>query len=303
MFDTPTQLEDISNQVSQQKIGDSRLRNEEIRRQMADPWSAPKPTTNTIGSQPLTDVTDNKDSTLASVYSGLLNNYNNLSSTMGSNTGSSQGDVSLPSWAGTAATTGASLLGAGPYSGLAGIATNLIGGNKQAAIKGAESWGLNTLFNKMGLGEYSGAATTLGMGLLGNKSKEDIGADLGNWGIGKALTAVNPMLGGVYGLARLFGFDPTRGAMDYSKSDIEQRFNAGYNGGFWGGGAGNRGSWNATNGSVGTNNTYSGSGYGNTAGPGSGGTGWGTGSAYTSSGNNNYSPYGGSGYSSGGSDE
>ena len=65
-----TQLQDVANTVAQDKISNQRLRNEEIRRQMANPWSEPKEPT-TSGRQPLQDVTKGT-STLASTYSEKL---------------------------------------------------------------------------------------------------------------------------------------------------------------------------------------------------------------------------------------
>ena len=69
-----TQLQDVSNTVAQEKISNQRLRNEEIRRQMANPWSEPKEPT-TSGTQPLQDIFSNNGyaPTLASTYSGLHN--------------------------------------------------------------------------------------------------------------------------------------------------------------------------------------------------------------------------------------
>ena len=74
-----TQLQDVANTVAQDKISNQRLRNEEIRRQMANPWSEPKEPT-TSGRQPLQDVTKGTP-TLASTYSGLLSNYQSMTGT------------------------------------------------------------------------------------------------------------------------------------------------------------------------------------------------------------------------------
>lgn len=88
-----------------------------------------------------------------------------------------------------------------------------------------------------------------------------------NKGIGQVLSAVNPMLGMVYGVARAFGFNPTQGVRDYRASDKNQRIAAGYNGRFFG-----NGSWQPVS-PYSPTGTYSGSGYGNMAGPGSGSNG------------------------------
>lgn len=321
MFESPTQLEEVSNQVAQEKIGDQRLRNEAIRERMANPWTAS--TTKSSGAQPttLTDVSNTPTGTLASIYSGLKNNYSSLNSTMGGNQSNStylKSDSKLPSWAPGAANTTASILGAGPYAGLAGIATNLASGNKEGALKGAESWGLNTLFSKAGLGEYSGLATTLGMGLLGDKSMKDIGMDLGNAGIGKILAGINPVAGGLYGLARMFGFDPMYGMNNQFGNGMEGVAPGfgGTAGGFFGknaiGSGINATSSNTPNslynptpagytkGDLGTGlSTGAGLGFKgslNSGSSSSSSSGWGTNAGYSTSGNSNYSPYGGSGY-------
>ena len=52
-----TQLQDVANNVAQDKISNQRLRNEEIRRQMANPWTEPTSISSTQGTQPLQNVT------------------------------------------------------------------------------------------------------------------------------------------------------------------------------------------------------------------------------------------------------
>ena len=73
-----TQLQDVANTVAQEKISNQRLRNEEIRRQMANPWSEPtQPTTS--GTQPRQSVTNR---TLAVVAGGGIDNGNVYGSTL-----------------------------------------------------------------------------------------------------------------------------------------------------------------------------------------------------------------------------
>jgi hypothetical protein len=274
-----TQLQDVANTVAQDKISNQRLRNEEIRRQMANPWSEPKEPT-TSGTQPLQDVTKGTP-TLASTYSGLLSNYQVITGPS-SNSGQTENNynqkpytgnpnpLSIPGWAPTVVGTGLSLANAGIVAPLGAAATSLMRGDKAGAVST-----LSGLFtNEITDGKFPGLAgvvSSVASGLVSGKSASEMGYDISNSLLGTGLGMVNPALGLGYNLARMFGLDVSRGISDYSKSDISQRFDAGYNGGFWGGGPGNRGSWSPTAPDSPTN-TYSGSGYGNTAGPGSGGT-------------------------------
>ena len=281
-----TQLQDVSNTVAQEKISNQRLRNEEIRRQMANPWSEPKEPT-TSGRQPLQDIFSNNGyaPTLASTYSGLLSNYQGMTGTS-SNSGRTEGVYNqnttgqtssgnttfgspgitgrMPSWGPTVVGTGLSLAGAGIAAPIGAAATSLMRGDKAGAVST-----LSRLFtNEITDGKVPGAAgvvSSLASGLVNGKSATEIGYDISNSLLGTGLGMVNPALGLGYNLARMFGLDVSRGISDYTKSDINQRFDAGYNGGFWG----DR-SWTPTA-PYSPTNTYSGSGYGNTAGPGSGG--------------------------------
>jgi len=264
-----TQLQDVSNTVAKEKISSDRLRNEEIRRNMGKAWSAPTDTSS--GSSPtslqsLSISPSGTAPTMASTYSSMKNNFQSMG------LGDYATSTSLPSnwktqgWAPSAAGLGASIFGAGPYSGLASAAVNYSQGNKTAAAANLTSSVTNAL-NKSGIPGVGGLAGSLVGGILGDKSAADIGKDMFNSGLGTVIGAANPIAGLGYGLARLFGFDSARAMSDYAKSDIAQRFDAGYQGGVWGGSG--RGSWTPTAPDSPTN-TYSGSGYGNTAGPGSG---------------------------------
>lgn len=273
-----TQLQDVANTVAQEKISNQRLRNEEIRRQMANPWSEPKEPT-TSGTQPLQDVTKGTP-TLASTYSGLLNNYHSLTGTSG-NSGQTENNynqkpytgnpnpLGIPSWAPTVVGTGLSLAGAGIAAPIGAAATSLMRGDKASAV-GTLGGLFTNAVTKGRVPGLPGVVSSLASGLVKGKSATEMGYDISNSLLGTGLGMVNPALGLGYNLARMFGLDVSRGISDYSKSDISQRFDAGYNGGFWGGGPGNRGSWTPTA-PYSPTNTYSGSGYGNTAGPGSGG--------------------------------
>ena len=135
-----TQLQDVANTVAQDKISNQRLRNEEIRRQMANPWSEPieTPTTST-GIQPLQNAAASGN-TLASTYSSLLNNYNSYQNTTGQ---TSSGNTtfgnpgitgSIPSWAPMAVGTGLSLAGAGIAAPIGAAATSLMRGDRAGAV-------------------------------------------------------------------------------------------------------------------------------------------------------------------------
>ena len=95
-----TQFEDVANQVAQQKIGNARLRNEAIRKGMADPWSAPKEAAKPTQLQDVTKGTG----TLADTYGRLLNNTNVAGYTSSGSTpsvnnyNSSKQTGRMPSW-------------------------------------------------------------------------------------------------------------------------------------------------------------------------------------------------------------
>lgn len=270
-----TQLQDVANTVAQEKISNQRLRNEEIRRQMANPWSEPvEPTTpTTSGTQPLQNVTSGPP-TLASTYSGLLKNYQNITSGNSGRTewnsfdGSYAGNpnpFNIPSWAPMAVGTGLNFAGAGIGAPIGAAFTSLARGDRAGAA-GTLGGLFTNIATKGSVPGLAGVVSSLASGLVKGKSASEMGYDISNSLLGTGLGMVNPVLGLGYNLARMFGLDVSRGISDYSKSDISQRFDAGYNGGFWG----DR-SWTPTA-PYSPTNTYSGSGYGNTAGPGSGGT-------------------------------
>ena len=287
-----TQLQDIANQVAQEKISNSRLRNEEIRRQMTKPWSEPvQPTTKTYSLQNATKG----DKTLAGTYSALLNNWQGMSGgdsigdTFNRSYKGSTNPLGLPSWTPTAVGTGLSMAGMGaPVSALGSAATSLVRGDRAGAGGTLANLFTNTMTGGKipGLG---GLAGTLASGIIGDKSTADIGKNLVNSGLGTLFSMTNPVAGLGYNLARMLGLDIARGVSDYSQSDISQRFDAGYQGGFWGGSG--RGSWEPTA-PYSPTGTYSGSGYGNTVGPGSGGDSSSSGYSTTESYSNPASSYG-----------
>jgi len=267
-----TQFEDVANQVAQQKIGNQRLRNEAIRKGLEDPWTAPKETPTTQAS--LIDVSK-QNGTLAQTYSSLLNNANALgitSSSGSSPTGNKYNPNStgrMPSWLPAIAGQGTSIITGDPLFGtLTRLALTAGAGDWKGAVAGG-SGTLASIFAGNKIPGIGGITSTIVGGKLRGRSNEDIAIDTGNSLIGTGLSMSNPMFGTVYGLARLFGFDPIRGAIDHSRSDYDLATQAGYNGGWF---AQNRGSWNPTA-PYNPTGTYSGSGYGNTAGPGSGSNG------------------------------
>ena len=140
-----TQLEDVANQVAQQKIGNQRLRNEAIRKGMADPWTAPKETPTTVqGTNPtsLIDVSEN-NGTLAQTYSSLLHNANVLgitSSSGSSPTGNKYNPNStgrMPSWLPAIAGQGAGIISGDPLFGtLTRLALTAGAGDWKGAVAG-----------------------------------------------------------------------------------------------------------------------------------------------------------------------
>ena len=259
-----TQLQDVSNTVAQEKISNQRLRNEEIRRQMANPWSEPvEPTTpTTSGTQPLQNAATSGN-TLASTYSKLLNNYNSVQNTTGQTSsgnttfGSPGITGSIPSWAPMAVGTGLGLAGAGIAAPLGAAATSLMRGDRAGAAGTLAGLFINDITEGKipGLGGVVGSVAS---GLIGDKSETEIGQGVVNSLLGTGLSRVNPLLGLGYQGLRFFGVDPARGLQNlfFPDKTVPE-------------------SWRGT---------FTSSGYTPPAG------------SWMSSGNENYSPYGGSSY-------
>ena len=261
-----TQLQDVANTVAQEKISNQRLRNEEIRRQMANPWSEPKEPT-TSGRQPLQDVTKGTP-TLASTYAGLLSNYQGMTSTS-SNSGQTGNNynqkpytgnpnpLGIPSWAPTVVGTGLSLANAGIAAPLGAAATSLMRGDKAGAV-GTLGGLFTNIATKGSVPGLAGVVSSLASGLVGDKSGTEIGQGIANSLIGTGLSAANPLLGLGYQALRFVGVDPARGLQNlFSPNKTVPE------------------SWRGT---------FTSSGYNPPAG------------SWMSSGNENYSPYGGSQY-------
>ena len=283
-----TQLQDVANTVAQEKISNQRLRNEEIRRQMANPWSEPKEPT-TSGRQPLQDVTKGTP-TLASTYSGLLSNYQGMTGTS-SNSGRTEGVYNqnttgqtssgnttfgspgitgrMPGWGPTVVGTGLSLAGAGIAAPIGAASMSLMRGDRAgaASILGSLFTNVATKGSIPGLG---GVVGTVASGITKGKDFGEIAEDAA-WSVGKsALTKAIPGLGvadlllglGTAGYSALTGKDydwnPRRGLEGLFFPDTTQP--ASWQGGFFDPG------YRQQEGS------------------------------YITSGNENYSPYGGSQY-------
>jgi len=218
-----TQLQDVSNTVAKEKISSDRLRNEEIRRSMSNPWSAPTESRSGTAPSSLVQASTTASGvtpTMASTYSNLKNNFQALglddttdsraNSSTANDTYGNTTNWKTQGWAPGAASISASLLGAGNYSGLAGAATNLMQGNKTGATASLAS----TLTSALSKGQYPGlgsAVGTLVSGVLGDKSASDIGKNLFNSGLGTLFSVANPVAGIGYSLARMLGVDPARG--------------------------------------------------------------------------------------------
>ena len=261
-----TQLQDVANTVAQEKISNQRLRNEEIRRQMANPWSEPKEPT-TSGTQPLQDVTKGTP-TLASTYSGLLSNYQGMTGTS-SNSGQTENNynqkpytgnpnpLNISGWAPTVVGTGLSLANAGIVAPLGAAATSLMRGDRAGAV-GTLGGLFTNIATEGSVPGLSGVVSSLASGLVGDKSGTEIGQDIANSLIGTGLSAANPLLGLGYQALRFVGVDPARGLQNlFSPNKTVPE------------------SWRGT---------FTSSGYTPPAG------------SWMSSGNENYSPYGGSQY-------
>ena len=258
-----TQLQDVSNTVAQEKISNQRLRNEEIRRQMANPWSEPieTPTTST-GIQPLQNAAASGN-TLASTYSSLLNNYNSYQNITGQ---TSSGNTtfgnpgitgSIPSWGPTVVGTGLSLAGAGIAAPIGAASMSLMRGDRAGAV-GTLGGLFTNIATKGSVPGLPGVVSSLASGLVGDKSKEEIGQDVFNSLLGTGLSSLNPLLGIGYQGLRFFGVDPARGLQNlfFPNKTVPE-------------------SWRGT---------FTSSGYTPPEG------------SWMSSGNENYSPYGGSQY-------
>ena len=258
-----TQLQDVANTVAQDKISNQRLRNEEIRRQMANPWSEPieTPTTST-GIQPLQNAAASGN-TLASTYSSLLNNYNSYQNATGQ---TSSGNTtfgnpgitgSIPSWGPTAVGTGLSMAGAGIAAPIGAASMSLMRGDRASAV-GILGGLVTNEITEGSVPGLSGVVSSLASGLVGDKSSTEIGQSIANSLIGTGLSAVNPLLGLGYQALRFVGVDPARGLQNLFAPDTTVPE-----------------SWRGT---------FTSSGYTPQAG------------SWMSSGNENYSPYGGAQY-------
>jgi len=233
----PTQLEDISNQVAQEKISNSRLRNEEIRRNMANPWSQKQEQKPVYTPQ---DVYANKEKnpTLATTYSSLLNNANYLQQEYGNSggDGSSSGprdssvNGNLSGALAGLGTFGAAQLGAGKASGAVGAAINGLQGNYGSMV-GNIGTTIGALAN---LGPVSGMIGQLAKDTFNDVSPADMLGNLGIAGVKGALFGAVPGLGAIYGLAQLFGLDVENGIGNITgKNQAAPGFN-GTLGGFFG---------------------------------------------------------------------
>ena len=193
-----TQLQDVANTVAQEKISNQRLRNEEIRRQMANPWSEPKEPS-TSGRQPLQNAAASGN-TLASTYSSLLNNYNSYQNTTGQ---TSSGNTTfgnpgitgrMPGWATTAVGTGLSMAGAGIAAPIGAASMSLMRGDRAGAAGTLGSLFTNVA-TKGSIPGLGGVVGTVASGITKGKDFGEIAEDAA-WSVGKsALTKAIPGLG------------------------------------------------------------------------------------------------------------
>ena len=163
----------------------------------------------------------------------------------------------MPGWATTAVGTGLSMAGAGIAAPIGAASMSLMRGDRAgaASILGSLFTNVATKGSIPGLG---GVVGSLASGLIGDKSKEEIGQSVFNSVLGTGLSSLNPLLGIGYQGLRLIGVDPARGLQNlfFPNETVPE-------------------SWRGT---------FTSSGYTPPAG------------SWMSSGNENYSPYGGSQY-------
>jgi len=271
-----TQLQDVANQVAQEKISNQRLRNEAIRKQMSQPWQEPKQPTST-GTQPLQDLFSNNGyaPTEASTYSRLKNNVDSLglsgnySSSGQSTSPSGKSGGPIPGVAAPIVGTMMGVGGLGRYAGLGSSAVNFARGDTASGLSGLTNW----VTRQTPLGKITGLpelAGTVASGITKGKDFGEMAKDAA-WSFGKsALTKAVPGLGvadllmglGTWGVSAMTGKDldwnPRRGLEGLFSPNTTQP--ASWQGGFF----------------------YP----GYTPTPGS----------WMSSGNENYSPYGGAQY-------
>lgn len=208
-----TQLEDVSSNVAQDHISNQRLRNEAIRKGMGSQWQ-PSSNVSTNTSPTWYDTSTNYEggnSTLASTYSKLKNNFDNLTSNY--TTDASEGVTNFgnndkaPSWASGAVDTGLRAAGLGNYAGLGSAAFSLSQGNKPAAI-GTLASTLTNLATQGKIPGLPGVVGNLAGGIAADKPTADIGIGIGSSLLGTVLSKVNPYVGLAYGISRLTGFNP-----------------------------------------------------------------------------------------------
>ena len=224
-----TQLQQLASDVAQDDNISSnwRLRKEEMRRRYSDNWTAPAETQK---QRPTSLIDSTKQDTLAKTYSALKNNYDLLLGGMdgGSYSGeqsttsptssrsSSTNDRSsaplsgtpnsLPGYVGTAL----ALSGLGQYSTLAKGALEAAQG-RPAAVAGTLAGLFTNQITEGKVPGLPGVASALASGLVGDKSREQIGMDVVNSLFGSALSISNPLAGLAYSGLRALGFDPAYG--------------------------------------------------------------------------------------------
>lgn len=213
-----TQLEDISNRVAQSKISNDRLRNEEIRRRMSDPWAQPVEQQQSYTPKNVYEARS-QNPTLATTYSTLLNNARYMEQQgegrdgpVGDNGYSGRNDISdtlagnLPGLASTAA----GFAGLGAMSPAVGGAVAGLQGNIGGALKGVGT----SLGALAGMKGYSGVLGQLAKDLHNDVPAMDMFGNLAKQASLSALFGAVPALGGIYGLASLFGLNMEQGLND-----------------------------------------------------------------------------------------
>lgn len=261
-------LDIVNNQLLQEGISSNPfLRRQAIRKAAEDTTFDEAPEEATQPAQTYNTNTNytGGNSTLASTYSKLLDNYTTLGGSLGNSSSSttqsnnynssSKTKTNIPNWAPTAVSIGAGLAGLPKVGAIGSAALSLARGDTAGGVgKLASLFTNNITKGKVpGLGSLVG---TLANSLINGDDLETTGKNLFNSGLGTVLYATNPVLGLGYGVGRLFGLNVANGL-----SGLFDTRSVPYE------------SWKGS--------FFGGSGYKPEEG------------SYMSSGNNNYSPYGG----------
>ena len=199
-----TKLQDIANKVAQSKISNARLRNEEIRRQMAMPWSEP-----TMPKEQYTPTQSTINPSQSNTLSGMFGSESDrTTSTNTSSVGSMPDSLAgaLPGIGSMAA----SRAGLGAMSPAVGGAISGALDDWGGAIKG----GATGLAAALGAGRHAGLVGTFARDMYNDIPAVDMFGNLAKQATMSAAFKAVPALGAIYGLASIFGLNLDQGFRD-----------------------------------------------------------------------------------------